>query len=336
MFFYNKFTTFGKILFAIGCLIPISIVTLVVLFILVIEIDDKWRTYGSSLSFEKRKSSFDLMILPFVEEIVVENEKKITLFGTKNEFKSENNKPVVLRTTDGGESWEKREIDIDVQSASFDRIGERVYIVGFVDDNDSVNRPVYVSNEDFKKWEYIGDAECEQIGKIHVNKNRGEKPYSIILERDNIPAINLGNLCNGIERYAQNDKDWIACGFDEKKSSTHEVRILHRTNEKYGIYTSFPDKWHLWRLNHVKPLDFYVKDSLMVGLFKFWMGADAWFRYLYYSVDGGKNWQNEKIPSFDKERLAVIKNNIIVLGVNYSYNEKKGKVTILTMPIPKN
>ena len=121
--------------------------------------------------------------------------KKITLFGTKNEFKSENNKPVVLRTTDGGESWEKREIDIDVQSASFDRIGERVYIVGFVDENDSVNRPVYVSNEDFKKWEYIGDAECEQIGKIHVNKNRGEKPYSIILERDNIPAINLGNLC---------------------------------------------------------------------------------------------------------------------------------------------
>lgn len=193
-----------------------------------------------------------------------------------------------------------------------------------------------MSNEDFKKWEYIGGAECEQIGKIHVNKNRGEKPYSIILERDNIPAINLGNLCNGIERYAQNDKDWIACGFDEKKSSTHEVRILHRTNEKYGIYTSFPDKWHLWRLNHVKPLDFYVKDSLMVGLFKFWMGADAWFRYLYYSVDGGKNWQNEKIPSFDKERLAVIKNNIIVLGVDYSYNEKKGKVTILTMPIPKN
>jgi len=86
----------------------------------------------------------------------------------------------------------------------------------------------------------------------------------------------------------------------------------------------------------VKPLDFYVKDSLMVGLFKFWMGADAWFRYLYYSVDGGKNWQNEKIPSFDKERLAVIKNNIIVLGVNYSYNEKKGKVTILTIPLPKN
>lgn len=83
MFFYNKFTTFGKILFAIGCLIPISIVTLVVLFILVIEIDDKWRTYGSSLSFEKRKSSFDLMILPFVEEIVVENEKKLLYLEQK-------------------------------------------------------------------------------------------------------------------------------------------------------------------------------------------------------------------------------------------------------------
>jgi hypothetical protein len=65
------------------------------------------------------------------------------------------------------------------------------------------------------------------------------------------------------------------------------------------------------------------------------VGAGRWFHYLYYSIDAGKTWRNEKIPSFDKERLAVIKNNIIVLGVNYSYNEKKGKVTILTMPIPK-
>ena len=120
-----------------GCLFSTGVVVFILLFFVADEIDLKWIAKWTSLSFEKEKFSSD-MDFSFKREAVIEDKKTITLFGTKNEFKSENNKPIVLRTTDGGKNWKRTEIDIDIQSASFDLVGDSVYIVGFVDNNDSV------------------------------------------------------------------------------------------------------------------------------------------------------------------------------------------------------
>ena len=92
----------------IGCLFLIGVIILISLLFVADEVDLKWIAEWTSLSFEKEKSSSD-MDFSFHDEAVVDNEKIFTLFGTKNEFKSDNNKPIILRTTDGGKSWKKKE-----------------------------------------------------------------------------------------------------------------------------------------------------------------------------------------------------------------------------------
>ena len=319
----------------IGCLFFIGVVVLISLLCVADEIDLKWIAEWTSLSFEEEKSSFD-MDFSFQKEAVVDDEKVVTLFGTKNEFKSENNKPVVLRTTDGGESWKKTEIDIDINSASFDRVRDSVYMVAFIDNNDSVSRPTYVSSGAFEKWDYIGIAKSPEIGLYYINKDDSIK--KIELERGNFPAKHLGSLCRSWgERYAHNDKNWIVCGNDKR----YEVRVLHKLGNEWTVHCRFAYKWHFGIIsdfglaNDLNPSDFYVKDNVMAGIFQFRWSFLKRIHYLYYSIDGGKTWRNEKIPVFAFERLTVTEDKIVVLGFNWFYKEKRGEVTILTMPIPK-
>jgi hypothetical protein len=42
------------------------------------------------------------------------------------------------------------------------------------------------------------------------------------------------------------------------------------------------------------------------------------------------------MPVFAFERLAVTEDKIVILGFDKFYKQKRGKATILTMPIPKN
>ena len=324
-------TKLGKFIFAVGCLFPVGIILLFV----ADEIDLKWIAEWRSLSFEEEKFSFD-MDFSFKREAVIEDEKTITLFGTKNEFKSENNKPIVLRTTDGGKNWKRTEIDIDIQSASFDRVGDSVYMVVFVDNNDSVSRPVYVSSGDFEKWEYVGMAESPEIGLYHINKDSSN---FFALERENYPIVHLGEHCRSwSRRYAYNDKNWIVCG----KNNQYEVRILRKIGNEYRVHSQFVYKWHFGIISDfgladdLIPSVFYVNENVMAGIFQFRWSTSKWIHYLYYSVDGGKTWQNEKIPVFAFERLAVTEDKIVVLGFDQFYKQKRGEATILTMPIPKN
>lgn len=323
-------TKLGKFIFAIGCLFPVGVILLFV----ADEIDLKWIAEWRSLSFEEEKFSSD-MDFSFKREAVIEDEKTITLFGTKNEFKSENNKPIVLRTTDGGKNWKRTEIDIDIQSASFDLVGDSVYIVGFVDNNDSVSRPVYVSSGDFEKWEYVGMAESPEIGLYHVNKDSSN---FFALERENYPIVHLGEYCRSwSQRYAYNDKNWIVCGNNKR----YEVRVLHKLGDEYRVHSQFVYKWHFGIIsdfglaNDVIPSVFYVNGNVMAGIFQFRWSTLKWIHYLYYSIDGGKTWQNEKIPVFAFERLTVTEDKIIVLGFDQFYKQKRGEATILTIPLPK-
>ena len=145
----------------------------------------------------------------------------------------------------------------------------------------------------------------------------------------------MDNLCNGVPVYASNNKNWIVCGYDEDSTSTHETRIVYRSGEMYKIYMSFPNKRHLWRLRNMEAIDFFVRENFMAGIFKFSKSAMTDIFYLYYSIDGGKKWHNEKIPLFSHERLLVTKKNIIILGIDDFFYKKQGRATILTMPIPK-
>ncbi len=319
----------------IGCLFFIGVVVLISLLCVADEIDLKWIAEWTSFSFEEETSSSN-MDFSFHDEAVVDNEKIVTLFGAKNEFKSDNNKPIVLRTTDGGKSWKKTEIDIDINSASFDRVGDNVYMVAFIDNNDSVSRPAYVSSGAFEKWEYIGIAKSPGIGLYYINKDDTTK--KIVLERENFPAKHLGSLCRSRgERYAHNDKNWIVCGNNKR----YEVRVLHKLGNEWTVHSRFAYKWHLGIIsdfglaNDLNPSDFYVKDNVMAGIFQFRWSTLKWIHYLYYSIDGGKTWRNEKIPVFAFERLTVTEDKIVVFGFNWFYKEKRGETTILTMPIPK-
>jgi hypothetical protein len=42
------------------------------------------------------------------------------------------------------------------------------------------------------------------------------------------------------------------------------------------------------------------------------------------------------MPVFAFERLAVTEDKIVVLGFDQFYKQKRGEITILTIPLPKN
>lgn len=324
-------TKLGKFIFAIGCLFPVSVVFFIMLFVTYVYIHDSWVKDWTSLSFETEKNTFEMDF--YFESAVIENEKKVTLFGTKNWLRSENNKPVVLQTMDGGKNWKRTEINMDFQAASFDRIDDCVYMVGSIDSSDSVISPVYVSDGHFEKWEYVGMAESPKNGLYYLNKGVQSEKISL-LERDAHPDDFDDHLCSSDGRtYAHNDRNWIICG-DNK---TKEVRILHKQENDYKVHSRFSYKWH-WGIGTVydlEPSDFYVKADVMAGILQFQIASLTMMHYLYYSIDGGKTWRNEKIPVFAFERLTVTEDKIVVLGFNWFYKEKRGEVTILTMPIPK-
>lgn len=324
-------TKLGKFIFAVGCLFPVSIVFLIMLLFVYVDIHEKWIKDWTSSSFEMEKNTFE-MDFDF-HSAVIENEKKVTLFGTKNRLRSDNNKPVVLQTTDGGKNWKKTEIDLDFQAASFDRIDDCVYMVGSIDSGDSAISPVYVPSGNFEKWEYVGMAESPKLGLYYLNKV-GSSEKIPLLERLAYQDY-FDDLCSSDGRtYAHNDRNWIICG-DNK---TKEVRILHKLGNEYRVHSRFSYKWH-WGIGAVydlEPSDFYAKDNVMAGILQFQVSALKMIHYLYYSIDGGKTWQNEKIPVFAFERLAVTEDKIVVLGFDWFYKQKRGEATILTIPLPKN
>lgn len=103
------------------------------------------------------------------------------------------------------------------------------------------------------------------------------------------------------------------------------------------MHSRFSYKWH-WGIGAVydlEPSDFYAKDNVMAGILQFQVSAFQMIHYLYYSIDGGKTRQNEKMPVFAFERLAVTEDKIVVLGFDKFYKQKRGEATILTKPIPK-
>lgn len=182
------------------------------------------------------------------------------------------------------------------------------------------------TNINMKSDSYIPDY---LIGKEYL-KNKGQ------IKKESVPSEDFGGLCGPKRRYAQNNRNWIVCGYDETTTSTHEVRILYKSGDEYEKYCSIPNKWHLWRSRYMKPSDFFVKDSLIVGIFDFQMTGSTLLHYLYFSIDRGKKWHNEKIPVFfSDERLFITEEKIIVLGVNVFSNKNRVEVSVLTMPIPK-
>jgi hypothetical protein len=104
------------------------------------------------------------------------------------------------------------------------------------------------------------------------------------------------------------------------------------------VNSRFSYKWH-WGIGTVydlEPSDFYAKDNVMAGILQFQVSTLKMIHYLYYIIDGGKTWQNEKMPVFAFERLAVTEDKIVVLGFDQFYKQKRGEITILTIPLPKN
>ncbi|SHH78160.1 hypothetical protein SAMN05720761_12649 [Fibrobacter sp. UWCM] len=303
-----RLTKFGKIIFAVGCLIPIGIAILISLFFLggmkVREIDGKWINEGVSDVFKKKSFSYD-KVLVFANELTVrDHEKQFSIMGSLGKQQL-----VSLNTNDGGKNW---------------------ILTG-------ADTAIYF-NENVDEWKYFGDAVFGgTIGNIYVRKQDSLlNERTIILEGLKSPSSNLSNLCKRWGQiYAQNNNDWVVCGYDNTSSSIHEVRILQRLEGVFKLHTSFPNKWHFFRLEYMNPSDFYVNGNLMIGIFGFHIGTGTLLHYLYYSVDGGKSWENEKIPAFSHERLLVTKDSIVVLGITEIHDEKRANVTILSMPIPK-
>ncbi|WP_173475586.1 hypothetical protein [Fibrobacter succinogenes] len=331
----------GQIFSSMFCLIPLGLIVFFVLLIVIVEIDDKWIAEWTSFSFEKKESSFEnLLGIMGVEEIVIENENTFTLFGVSAAISSENKRKILIfRTTDGGKHWETTDAGIDVDDVNFYHVGDCVYFVNLLSENYRGNNPVYVSRGDFKNWKYFGITKNAGFNFAHVEMASSfSNGKLVLLEKENTGDLIFEEYCQSIgKKYAQNDRNWVLCGYDSPSSSVHEVRILRKSLEKYSIYNSFPYKKHPFIAVGMEPSDFYVKNNLIACLLNFKMdnAGMSWLHYLYYSIDGGKTWQNKKIPAFINERLYISKKEIIVLGLNYIDNKKRLKVSILTMPIPK-
>lgn len=188
-------------------------------------------------------------------------------------------------------------------------------------------------------WEYFGNTEYSGRGYARVKQEDSSfETKSFLLEKENTATWSYGDLCSSLgKKYAQNDKNWIICGYDRPSTSVHEVHILHKYKGEYKIHSSFPNKWHIFTAVGMNPSDFYVEDSLFVALLDFKMSNSgvSWLHYLYYSTDGGKSWHNRKLPRFSEERLLVIEDKILILGLDEYSQRGRIFVSILTMPKPK-
>ncbi len=188
-------------------------------------------------------------------------------------------------------------------------------------------------------WEYFGKTVYSGLGYARVKQEDSSfETKSFLLEKENIATWSYGDLCSSLgKKYAQGDKNWIICGYDRPDSSIHEVHILHKYKGEYKIHSSFPNKWHIFTAVGMNPFDFYVEDSLFVGLLDFKMGNAGlrWLNYLYYSTDAGKTWHNRKLPKFSEERLLVTEDKILILGLDEYSQKGRILVSILTMPRPK-
>lgn len=305
---------FGKIA-AIGCLIPIGLVALIPLFAWgcskFIDIDSKWIKKGISDAFEKEEFSFDAQFEFHQEGSSSEDITSLILLGTlkqKSLFGKE--LPVALQTKDNGNTWKMVNNSIGADS-------------DFRDGAES--------------WEYFGVALLNgKIGKVYSNVKDSVSSFgkSIILEKRSTYNKHFGD-CSSELVFAQEDPNWFICGYDNKYSSAHEIRILHKTEGSSKIQSSFPNKWHLFRTENGRIYDFHVKGNMMAAAIVFDRGPTTWLHYLYYSVDGGKNWKNEKLPNISDARLVISDNKIAVLGLENFYNEGWIRVHILTMPNPK-
>ncbi|MBR1745895.1 MAG: hypothetical protein IJ734_07995 [Fibrobacter sp.] len=336
-----RLTKFGWFL-TIGCLFPIVFLFLAPFLLLgLFEIDDIWEAKWTSFSFEKKTYWVDNVFgYMGVEEIAIENENTFTLFGASDSTSKEEPHPIAIRTTDGGKNWKTTKDSINFRDAQFFHRGDSVFMVRYlVNTKYNAEHPVYVSTGDYMNWEYFGNTEYSGRGYARVKQEDSSfERKSFLLKKENRLGWIYEEQCQSSgKKYAQNDENWIICGYDKPSSSIHEVRILHKHNGEYKIHSSFPNKWHIFTAVGMNPSDFYVEDSLFVGLLDFNMdnAGVSWLHYLYYSTDGGKSWHNRKLPKFSEERLLVTEDKILILGLDEYSRKDRIYVSILTMPKPK-
>ncbi len=336
-----RLTKFGWFL-TIGCFFPVVFLLLSPLLLWgLLEIDDIWEAKWTSFSFEKKTYWVDNVFgYMGVEEIAIENENTFTLFGASDSTSKEEPHPIAIRTTDGGKNWKTTKDSINFRDAQFFHRGDSVFMVRYlVNTKYNAEHPVYVSTGDYMNWEYFGNTEYSGRGYARVKQEDSSfERKTFLLKKENRRGWIYEEQCQSSgKKYAQNDENWIICGYDRPDSSVHEVHILHKYKGEYKIHSSFPNKWHIFTAIGMNPSDFYVEDSLFVGLLDFKMdnAGMSWLHYLYYSTDGGKTWSNRKIPRFSEERLLVTKDKILILGLDEYSQKGRIYVTILTMPRPK-
>ena len=335
-----RLTKFGWF-FTIGCSFLVLLLLSPLLLWGLSEIDDAWETKWTSFSFEKETYWIDNVFGGYmgVEEIAIENENTFTLFGASDSVSRDKRHPIAMRTTDGGKNWKLSREPINFRYAQFFHRCDSVFMVRYLETRYRGEHQVYVSTGDYMNWEYFGKTVYSGLGYARVKQEDSSfETKSFLLEKENVATWSYGDLCRSLgKKYAQSDKNWIICGYDRPDSSIHEVHILHKYKGEYKIHSSFPNKWHIFTAVGMNPSDFYVEDSLFVGLLDFKMGNAGvrWLNYLYYSTDAGKTWHNRKLPKFSEERLLVTKDKILILGLDEYSQKGRIYVTILTMPRPK-
>ena len=336
-----RLTKFGWFL-TIGCLFPIVFLFLAPFLLLgLFEIDDIWEAKWTSFSFERKTYWVDNVFGHMgVEEIAIENENTFTLFGASDSTSKEEPHPIAIRTTDGGKNWKTTKDSINFRDAQFFHRGDSVFMVRYlVNTKYNAEHPVYVSTGDYMNWEYFGNTEYSGRGYARVKQEDSSfERKSFLLKKENRLGWIYEEQCQSSgKKYAQNDENWIICGYDRPDSSVHEVHILHKYMGEYKIHSSFPNKWHIFTAVGMNPSDFYVEDSLFVGLLDFNMdnAGVSWLHYLYYSTDAGKTWHNRKLPKFSEERLLVTEDKIFILGLDEYSRKDRIYISILTMPKPK-
>lgn len=334
-----RLTKFGWF-FTIGCSFLVLLLLSPLLLWGLSEIDDAWEAKWTSFSFEKETYQIDNVFgYMGVEEIAIENENTFTLFGTSDSVSRDEHHPIAMRTTDGGKNWKLSREPINFRYAQFFHRGDSVFMVRYLETRYRGEHQVYVSTGNYMNWEYFGKTVYSGLGYARVKQEDSSfEKKSFLLEKENWDNWINEDHCQSLgKKYAQNDKNWIICGYDRPDSSVHEVHILHKYKGEYKIHSSFPNKRHIFTAVGMNPSDFYVEDSLFVGLLDFKMGnaGVSWLNYLYYSTDGGKTWHNRKLPKFSEERLLVTEDKIFILGLDEYSQRGRIFVSILTMPKPK-
>lgn len=293
-------------------------------------------------------------ILPYkhnITDIIIQSKDTIVLLGYKDVasglpvFKYI---PQVLRSTNGGLSWEEIRLDTIILPPTYYQVDNTIFLYAF--ERDFKSAKVYASSDVGTTWRFIGshmlpelslpifgeflrhqqsadnlrsvsiceEWDCSNVKTItpliiaqKIEKKLSNEVGFVDLHDGHIKRIPTGKYQFSEAIFAENNIDWILGRIE----GDHGIFLIRNNKGSVELVAHWPNKTDI-KFGGDQPQALFVKGNLIAVAVA---GAPFYGTgYLYYSLDGGINWIEKELSTSSKIQIAVKEDGqgLLVVCVN--------------------